>query len=267
MNIVSVALVLVVAFLAGLEGVLDEWQFHQPIVACTLIGIVTGQPAEGVLLGGTLQMVALGWMNIGAAVAPDAALASVASAILVCMKGASVSDGVASAMALAVAGLVLTIFVRTVTVGIIHLADNAAGKGELAQVNAFHMLALLLQGLRILIPAAFVMAVPAEAVQGVLEAIPTWVSGGLSAAGGFIVVVGYAMVINMMATPELWPFFFIGFVLSVLTDITLIGMGILGLCLAFIYLNLKPEFNGGGGGGAGGSVEDQLDLILNDYEQ
>ncbi|WP_028263711.1 PTS mannose/fructose/sorbose transporter subunit IIC [Atopobium fossor] len=265
MGALSIVFVLFVAFLAGLEGILDEWQFHQPIVACTLIGIVTGHPMEGVLLGGTLQMVALGWMNIGAAVAPDAALASVASAILVCMKGASVSDGVASAMALAVAGLVLTIFVRTITVGIIHLADHAAEQGNLSMLNSLHLFALLLQGLRILIPAAFVIAVPAEAVQAALEVIPVWVSGGLAAAGGFIVVVGYAMVINMMATRELWPFFFIGFVLSVISGITLIGMGIIGVCLALIYLNLKPEFNGGGGAG-GNSVEAQLDSILNDYE-
>ena len=82
MSPISVLLVIIVAFLAGMEGILDEWQFHQPLVACTLIGLVTGHPSEGILLGGSLQMIALGWANIGAAVAPDAALASVASAIL-----------------------------------------------------------------------------------------------------------------------------------------------------------------------------------------
>lgn len=33
----------------------------------------------GIIIGGTLEMIALGWMNIGAAVAPDAALASIIS--------------------------------------------------------------------------------------------------------------------------------------------------------------------------------------------
>ena len=33
-------LVLLVAFVAGIEGILDEFEFHQPIVACTLIGLV-----------------------------------------------------------------------------------------------------------------------------------------------------------------------------------------------------------------------------------
>ena len=82
MSVVSIILVIIVAFFAGMEGILDEFQFHQPLVACTLIGLVTGNLEAGIILGGSLQMIALGWANIGAAVAPDAALASVASTII-----------------------------------------------------------------------------------------------------------------------------------------------------------------------------------------
>lgn len=42
MNAIQMILVVVVAFLAGMEGILDQFQFHQPLVACTLIGLVTG---------------------------------------------------------------------------------------------------------------------------------------------------------------------------------------------------------------------------------
>ena len=87
MSIISMVLVVVVAFLAGMEGILDEFQFHQPLVACTLIGLVTGNLEACIILGGSLQMIALGWANIGAAVAPDAALASVASAIILVLGG------------------------------------------------------------------------------------------------------------------------------------------------------------------------------------
>lgn len=87
MSVISMVLVVIVAFLAGMEGVLDEFQFHQPLVACTLIGLVTGQLVPCIILGGSLQMIALGWANIGAAVAPDAALAAVASAIILVQGG------------------------------------------------------------------------------------------------------------------------------------------------------------------------------------
>lgn len=265
MTVIVVVLVILVAFLAGMEGILDEFQFHQPIVACTLIGLVTGQLIEGIVLGGTLQLIALGWMNIGAAVAPDAALASIASAILVTMKGAGVEEGIALAIPLAVAGQVLTIFVRSVTVGLAHGADRKAAEGSFRGVEMYHLGALMLQGLRIAIPAAIIVAVPASAVTNALNAIPDWLTGGLAVAGGFIVAVGYAMVINMMATPKVWPFFFVGFALAAVSDLNLIAMGIIGLVIALVYLQLSPEFNNHGGGSSGTGGGDPLDEILNDY--
>ncbi|WP_180369270.1 PTS sugar transporter subunit IIC, partial [Oenococcus oeni] len=118
MSAISMILVVVVAFFAGMEGILDEFEFHQPLVACTLIGLVTGHLVLGVMLGGSLQMIALGWANIGAAVAPDAALASVGSAIIL-IEGGQGTKGIGSAIAvavtLAVAGLFLTMIVRTIT--------------------------------------------------------------------------------------------------------------------------------------------------------
>ena len=51
MSVISMVLVVIVAFLAGMEGVLDEFQFHQPLVACTLIGLVTGQLVPCIILG------------------------------------------------------------------------------------------------------------------------------------------------------------------------------------------------------------------------
>lgn len=49
---ISVILVIIFAFLAGMEGVLDEFQFHQPLVACTLIGLATGHLVPCIMLGG-----------------------------------------------------------------------------------------------------------------------------------------------------------------------------------------------------------------------
>lgn len=265
MDFISIILVVFVAFLAGMEGILDQFQFHQPIVACTLIGLATGNPTEGLMLGGTLQLIALGWMNIGAAVAPDAALASVASAILVTYHGAGVSEGIALAIPLAIAGQVLTIFVRTLTVGIAHAADRKATEGSFKAVEFYHLGALVIQGLRIAIPAAIILAVSPQLVTDALNAIPEWLTGGLAVAGGMIVAVGYAMVINMMATAKLWLFFALGFALSAIGELNLIAMGIIGVVLALLYLQFAPEFNQGGGGGGNSSGGDPLDDILNDY--
>ena len=36
MSVFAIVLIVIVAFFAGMEGILDEFQFHQPLVACTL---------------------------------------------------------------------------------------------------------------------------------------------------------------------------------------------------------------------------------------
>lgn len=83
----QIVLIFLVACVSGMGSILDEFQFHRPLVACTLIGAVLGDLKTGIIIGGTLEMIALGWMNIGAAVAPDAALASIISTILVIAGG------------------------------------------------------------------------------------------------------------------------------------------------------------------------------------
>lgn len=266
MSFISMILVVLVAFLAGMEGILDQFQFHQPIVACTLIGLVTGNLTAGVILGGTLQLLALGWANIGAAVAPDAALASVAAAIILIKGGdfsptaISVAQGIA--IPLAIAGLFLTMLVRTASVALVHGADAAAEKGNFAALERYHLIALSLQGLRIAVPAALLLAIPAESVQALLELMPDWLKGGMQVGGGMVVAVGFAMVINMMATREVWPFFAIGFVLAAVSQITLIGFGALGVSIALIYLHLSKT---GGNSGGGATSNDPIGDILEDY--
>ena len=267
MSIISMVLVVVVAFLAGLEGILDQFQFHQPLVACTLIGLVTGNLTAGIMLGGSLQFIALGWANIGAAVAPDAALASVAAAIIMVLGGDFSTKGIAVAQSvaipLAVAGLFLTMIVRTLSVGLVHTADAAARKGDIKGVERAHFVALLLQGLRIAIPAALLLMIPAETVKTALEAMPKWLADGMQIGGGMVVAVGYAMVINMMASREVWPFFAIGFALAAVSQLTLIALGAIGVALALIYLTLSKK--GGNGGGGAATSNDPIGDILEDY--
>lgn len=271
MSFITIVLIIIVALLAGMEGILDEFQFHQPLVACTLIGLVSGHLTEGIVLGGSLQMIALGWANVGAAVAPDAALASVASAIIMVLglEGGTtdvqtaISTSIAVAVPLSVAGLFLTMICRTIAIPMVHFMDGAAEKGNIRAIETWHILAILLQGVRIAIPAAALCFVPAQVVTDTLNQMPVWLSGGMTVGGGMVAAVGYAMVINMMSTKETWPFFALGFVLAAIGELTLIALGAIGVALALIYLGLKE--NGGSSNGGTGGSGDPLGDILNDY--
>ena len=274
-NAVQIILVTLVAFLVGCDAVLDERMFYRPIIACTLTGLAMGDPTTGIMIGGSLDRLALGWMNVGAAMAPDAALASTVSTVVVIAGGQTQKDAIGIAVSVAIAGQALTIFVRTINVFFAHQADRFAEQANIRAIEVMHFIALALQGLRVAIPTAVVAVLASgDSVERAFKAIPHVITDGLSIAGGFVVVVGYAMVINMMKARKLMPFFFIGFVFATFmttlnTGVTLVALGILGVCLAFIYVQLNPEFQeparlpqpvaAGSSGGGGADLDDDLD--------
>lgn len=252
LSTLQIILVFLAACISGAGSILDEWQTQRPLIACTLVGLAlsVGAPnaAEimktSIIIGGTLELMALGWMNIGAAVAPDAALASVVSTILVIVGGQGISTGIAVAIPLAAAGQVLTYVVRAITVGFQHAADKSIEDGNLSRLDWLHRGALMLQVMRIAIPALIVaLTAGTDVVQTMLNAIPEVVTTGLKIAGGFIAVVGYAMVINMMQAGHLMPFFYAGFVIAGFTDFNLVALGVLGGIMAILYIQLHPKYN------------------------
>ena len=261
-------LVVLVAFIAGVASVVDERQFHRPLVACTLMGLALGDLPTGIMLGGFLELIALGWMNVGAAMAPDSALASTISALVVIQGHQNIDTGIAIAVPLAAAGQVLTIFVRTITVFFQHQADNFAKTANFRGIELMHLSGMALQGLRVAIPTAIVALISSDELTRLLNMIPVEVTTGLRIAGGMITVVGFAMVINMMRSKALMPFFFLGFIaaaaipatqsivplpggsskdvlvaLSTPAQFNLVAIGLVGACLGLLYTQLNPLFH------------------------
>ena len=268
MTALTFILVVLVAFIAGVASVVDERQFHRPLVACTLMGLALGDLPTGIMLGGFLELIALGWMNVGAAMAPDSALASTISAVVVIQGHQDITTGIAIAVPLAAAGQVLTIFVRTITVFFQHQADNFAKTANFRGIELMHISGMALQGLRVAIPTAIVALISSDELTRLLNMIPAEVTTGLRIAGGMITVVGFAMVINMMRSKALMPFFFLGFIaaaaipatqsivplpggsskdvlvaLSTPAQFNLVAIGLVGACLGLLYTQLNPLFH------------------------
>lgn len=243
LSIIQIILIFIFSCICGMGSVLDEFQTHRPLIACTITGLILRDITTGIILGGTLELIALGWMNIGAAHSPDSALASVISTILVIVGKQDIQSGIAIALPVAAAGQVLTVFARTITVAFQHAADKEAECANFNKIILLHFSALFVQALRVAIPATIVaIFVNADMVTKMLNMIPEVITGGLAVAGGFIVVVGYAMVLNMMHVGYLMPFFYLGFVLGGYLEFSLLAFGIVGLITALIYVQLNPNF-------------------------
>lgn len=240
----QVVTITLIGGLTGVASVLDEWQWHRPIIACTLIGLVLHNVSIGLHVGGVLELVALGWMNIGASQSPDTALASVLATILAIRGGNNASDAIALAVPIAVAGNLSTVLVRTLTVYIQHLGDRIALSSSPYYLKFLNYLALSFQGLRVMVPTfLFVVFVNRQMIVDLFHSLPAVLVGGFTAASGFIVVVGYAMVIRLLQANKLMPYFLLGFLAADFTKITLVGVGLVAISLALLHVRVWSANN------------------------
>jgi Phosphotransferase system, mannose/fructose/N-acetylgalactosamine-specific component IIC len=78
-----------------------------------------------------------------------------------------------------------------------------------------------------------------EAAAKLLSVIPDWLSNGLGSTGGILPALGFGMLLLIIASNEVWPFFFIGFLAAAYMKVNALAGAILGVCMALVYVRLK----------------------------
>lgn len=80
-----------------------------------------------------------------------------------------------------------------------------------------------------------------DAVQALIDAIPDWLTNGLTIATGILPALGFAQLMSILSTKELSFLFFGGFLLSAYLNIPTIGIVAFSLILIGI-LNMAHIF-------------------------
>lgn len=240
MSIGQAILLFIFSSISGIDASAEEFQTHRPLIAGTLTGIALGDIRTGIIAGATMEFVALGWMTIGAAVPPDPALAGITVAILEILGKQNIGVAVSIAIPIAVAGQLLQIAQKgTIDIILMHFAEAGVEKGKLSRVTMAHFLTAIPSALRVAVPsllmAYFANATP---VQSMLNSIPKEITAGLQISSGLLVMVGYAMILNLINAKELMSFLIIGFLVMTFSDITIFALTLLGISFAVIYYHI-----------------------------
>ena len=237
MSMIQAVLIFVFASICGIGSSTEEFQTHRPLIAATLIGIALGDIKTGVIIGSQMELIALGWMTIGVATPLDGTLSSVIAAILVILGKQQIGVAIGIAIPLTVAGQLLFIVQKgIIDVAIMHWAERGVEKGQLWKVTTAHFLTAIPSALRIAIPAiTAAYFADATMLHTIFNLIPKTITIGLQISAGFLVVIGYAMILRLLNMKEMLPFFFIGFLVMTFSSMTLVGLTLLGVSLAMIY--------------------------------
>lgn len=222
-----------------MRGISDSANYAY-IIPAALTGWVLGDLKTGLLVGGTVQLMFLGVFIVGASIPPNPFLASILSTALIILTDANIGEALALVVPLSIAAQLLTLAFMSLNVFLVHWADNLAEKGNTVGLDLLNTLNGTGWTLTSAIPAFLGVGLGVEAAAKLLSVVPGWLSAGLGATGGILPALGFGMLLLIIASAEVWPFFFLGFLAAVYMEINALAGAVLGVCLALIYVRLKP---------------------------
>lgn len=215
---------------------------YRPLVSGLLVGLIMGDPVQGAVIGATIQLIYLGVMSTGGSMPSDQSLAGILGTALALAGGLSTEEALAIAVPIGLLGTLVYQGKMTGNVIFVHMLDRYIEKGETRYVWVYHVLLPMIFLFCITaVPCTLACYFGADVVGKVLEVLGGRVLGIIGAVGGMLPAVGIALNMRAIFKGEARVFFFVGFVLMVYFELSLLAIGIIAICGAIIYMQLKPQ--------------------------
>lgn len=244
LSIIQVVLVVIFGFLMNYERWVTALGLWQALMCGIITGLIVGDLQTGLFVGGTLQLMTLGISSFGGAAVPDYPVAAIVGTYLAVATGQDATVGVTIGIPVAIIMVQLDVLNKTVNIFFQHQAEKDVAEGNFKKIAfwqwAANILTMISTGLPIFLAVVFGQSV----VNRLFEIIPSWLLGGLQAAGGILPAVGLGLLLKTMPVKGQWPALLVGFVLTSYLNVPVLGVGLLAAAWAFTsYQNYKKEKN------------------------
>lgn len=216
----------------------------QPLIAGPIVGLILGDVKTGMICGGTLTLAWMGLVAIGGSVPPDKATGTVLGTAFAILTKSGVETALAVGVPAALLGQQLNILARTLCTGLMHKADSYAERGDFRGVAMMNWAGLIVYGILGFLPVFLAVYLGVDAVNAVVQAMPQKLINGLVIAGNMMPAVGFALLLRVIASKQLFYFLFAGFVLATFLKLSMIPVAILGICAGIAYTQLSSKSDG-----------------------
>lgn len=218
MNIVEIVLLAIVTFFFAIDQFSLTEIVYRPIIACPIIGAILGDVNTGLVVGGTYELMMVGNMPVGGAQPPNAVLGSVVAMIFAVKAKMDINAALGACMIFATFGQYVVTLTFTIMSGLMAKADKAANEANPKGITAVCNTSMAILGTLFAV-IAILAYVGGTAASGALQNLSekaSWFMGGLSAAGGMMRFVGFAVLLKIMLSNDLWGWLLGGFATALL---------------------------------------------------
>lgn len=208
---------------------------NYPLLYGFVAGIIMGDVKTGLVVGATLQLMVLGVGTYGGASMPDFMTGAIIGTAYAVISGKGINFAIGLAVPVGLLMVQLDVLARFTNTFFLHRVDRYIEKGDTKHVARNIVYGVFPWGLSRAIPVFIMLLVGNSVVQKVVNAMPAWLSKGLTAAGGILPVVGIAILLRFLPTKRFLSYLIIGFLAAAYLKIPMLGVALLGLALAIIY--------------------------------
>lgn len=258
LGVYQIIFITVFAFIAINDSLISN-TLIQPAIAGMIAGLIMGDVKTGLMVGGTLQLMALGIAAFGGASIPDYFTGAVLGTVFAIISGKGAEYGIGLAVPVSLLMLQLDVLARFCNVFLLHRVDKAIEANDVGKVQRLVLSGSIFWGLSRALPILLMLLVGDVAVTALTNNMPEWLMVGLKTAGGVMPVVGVAILLRYLPTKEYIPFLLIGFFLAAYLQVPMMGVSIVGVAAGVLifkgHSRKKPvsegtiaTFEGGFGG-------------------
>lgn len=213
------------------------WSLQRPLVCGLLAGIVLGDPVQGAVVGGSINLVYLGFMSAGGSMPADMGLAGVLGTAYAIAGNLDAKTALALAVPIGILGTVVWYLRMTFDSVFVHMADRYIEKEEYNKIwKANVLFPQMFAFVVCVIPCALAAYFGANYIQGVLQLLSGRVLTVFEIIGGLMPALGIGITLQYIFKGESKVFLFLGFVLAVYSGLPLLALGVIALIVAIIYV-------------------------------
>ena len=266
-NAIQIILVFAWVFIVAIDQFDLLESLYQPIVSGAVIGAILGDLPTGLVVGGTYQLMTIGNMPVGGAQPPNAVIGGVMAVVFAIASGLDTTAAVGLAVPFALIGQYMVTLLFTVMSPMMSVADKMAEKADTKGSVRLNYLAMAALGLLFAVVCTIGLiggSAMGKALQAAFDAVP-WLMTGLGAAGGMMRFVGFATLLRIMLSNDLWGSYFAGFALATiigyipaLSGSALLLIAFVGIALALSDFQTNVAIRNAAGSNGNGGDDDGI---------
>ncbi|WP_251860055.1 PTS sugar transporter subunit IIC [Clostridium sp. Marseille-Q2269] len=226
---------------------LTSVSIRQPIVAGTIVGIILGQPVQGVIIGATINAFFIGFISPGGAVSSEPGIAGIIGTALTIISGSSPEIAISLAVPFGLLGTVIWNLRMTINSFFVHWMDKEVEKGNYKKLYFIHLVPSQISTFIIsAIPVTLIVYLGGDSVRELLKIMEGAPLHILKAIGGILPALGIGLTLKVIMNRKgIILFFLAGFFIVIYANIPMLLLAIFATIIAYFYADLRFDKQGG----------------------